>query len=141
MTTARAIIDALALSPHPEGGWYRETWRDADPATGPRGRASLIHYLLERGQRSHWHRIDATEIWLHQGGDALRLLTWEGAARRTQILGPDLADGQRAQGVVPPGAWQSAEAVGDWVLVSCVVSPGFSFDAFEMAPDGWQPPP
>jgi hypothetical protein len=133
---ADEVIERLALEPHPEGGWFRSTWRD-EPADGSRGRASSIHYLLEAGQRSHWHRIDAVEAWLHHAGGALEL-SIEG--RPPVVLGHDHAAGQVLQAVVPPGAWQSARPLGAYVLVSCVVVPAFTFDTFELAPDGWSPP-
>ncbi|GAJ30827.1 cupin domain-containing protein [Acidomonas methanolica] len=139
MTTARDVIDRLGLAPHPEGGWFRETWRDPAQDGDPRGRASLILYLLEHGQRSHWHRIDASEIWLHQGGGRLSLLTWSGGAMTTRYLGADLAGGELPQAVVAPGEWQAAETKADWALVACMVVPGFTFSGFEMAPPGWEP--
>lgn len=144
MTTARAIIDRLGLAPHPEGGWYAETWR-APAAEGERTSSTAIHFLLEAGQRSHWHRVDAAEIWLWHAGDSLLL---EIAAAdvgpvESLVLGPDVLGGHRAQGVVPIGAWQSARSVpnGDhgWTLMSCVVAPGFDFAGFELAAEGWTP--
>lgn len=132
---AAELVAQLGLEPHPEGGWYRSTWRD-EPADGTRGAASSIHYLLEAGQRSHWHRIDAAEVWLHHEGDALELSV-EG--RAPVVLGDDLAAGQVLQSVVPPGVWQAARTIGTYSLVSCVVVPAFTFDTFELAPDGWSP--
>lgn len=131
---ARALIDRLGLSPHPEGGWYRETWRGPE---GPDGRATgtLIHFLLEAGQRSHWHRVDASELWLWQAGGPLELRI--GADRL--ILGPDLAAGQTLQGIVPPHAWQAARPLAGFALVSCAVCPGFDFSGFTLAPPGWEP--
>lgn len=136
---AQDIINQLGLIPHPEGGWYRETWRDQRAGSDERGCASLIYYLLERGQRSHWHKIDATEIWLHQGGGTLRLHTWSGGDVTTRHLGQDLADGEMLQACVEPGEWQAAETDAAWVLVGCMVAPGFTFSEFEMAPPGWEP--
>ena len=137
--TADEIAMSLGLRPHPEGGAYVETWR-ADP--GPDGRAlgTSIHYLLRAGERSHWHRVDATELWLfHAGGPlALTVEVGPGQVERT-VLGPGIAAGERPQVVVPAGAWQSATPLGAWTLVSCVVVPGFSFDGFELAPPGWSP--
>jgi predicted cupin superfamily sugar epimerase len=131
---ADEIIELLQLEPHPEGGHYRETWRGPD---GPDGRATAtaIYFLLRAGERSHWHRLDASEAWLYHSGGPIRLSIddWE------VVLGPDVAGGQRPQAVVPAGAWQSAEPTGDWTLVSCVVAPGFEFDGFELAPPGWSP--
>jgi uncharacterized protein len=135
-----ALVDLLGLAPHPEGGWYAETWRHAPPGGGPAA-GTAIYYLLAAGQRSHWHRIDATEIWHHYAGDALRLFVQAGDEPTTTVaLGADLAAGQRPQAIVPAGAWQSAEPAGGWALVGCTVSPGFTFEGFEMAPPGWSPP-
>ena len=116
------------------------TWR-GEPAPGGslRGAGSAILYLLEDGQVSRWHRIDATELWLHQGGAALTLGVWEGGGLIETRLGPDLLGGDRPQAVVPTGVWQTAQAYGGWVLSACVVVPAFEFSAFEMAPLGWRP--
>ena len=135
-----AIIDRLGLEPHPEGGWFRETWR-ADALPGERARATAIHFLLEADQRSHWHRIDASELWLWHAGQPLTLSvarTDNGPVTSTTIGGEVLA-GQVPQLLVPPGWWQAAQPQGGWSLVSCVVSPGFEFSGFELAPDGWEP--
>jgi uncharacterized protein len=134
------VIRHLQLEPHPEGGWYRETWRH-DPGDGTRGAATAIYFLLGAGDRSHWHRVDADEVWHHYAGDALRLRTWggDGAIHET-VLGPDLAAGQSPQARVPANIWQSAESAGAWTLVGCTVSPAFDFDGFELAPPGWEPP-
>ncbi|ARE39673.1 hypothetical protein RGUI_1532 [Rhodovulum sp. P5] len=132
--TADEIIATLNLAPHPEGGWYRETWR-ADADGNARATGTAIYYLLAEGQRSHWHRVDADEIWLFHAGDPLELrlsASKEGPAQRS-ILGADLATGARPQVVVPAHHWQSARPLGAWTLVSCTVSPGFTFDGFEMA--------
>lgn len=139
--TAQEIIARFGLQPHPEGGWYRETWRD-DPGDGTRARGTAILYLLERGQRSHWHRIDASEIWLHQMGGPLTLRLWSGGPIETHRLGGDVLAGAAVQAVVPPGAWQAAELPpeSDWALVACMVVPGFVFETFEMAEPGWAPP-
>jgi predicted cupin superfamily sugar epimerase len=138
--TAAAIIEKLDLAPHPEGGWYRETWR-AEAEAGERPSATAIHFLLEPHQRSHWHRVDAAEIWLWHAGDPLTLSIAEhdaGPLRRI-VLGPDVLAGEEPQALVPPGHWQAAEPRGGWTLVSCVVSPGFDFAGFELAPEGWEP--
>ena len=140
-TPAEAIIAALGLQPHPEGGHYRETWRDT-PADGTRGAGTAILFLLRAGERSHWHRVDAAELWLWHAGAPLRLLREPGP---DLTLGPNLAprDGQQAetlQGLVPAQAWQAAEPLGAWALVSCTVSPAFRFEGFELAPPGWAPP-
>ena len=135
------MIAALNLAPHPEGGWYRETWRAEAPLPGGRAAATSILFLLEAGQRSHWHRVDAGELWLFQAGDPLELgIAAEGEAAKTFVIGPDPLAGQAPQQLVPPGAWQSAQASPEgWTLVACVVAPGFEFAGFEMAPPGWSP--
>ena len=135
------MIAALNLAPHPEGGWYRETWRAEALLPGGRAAATSILFLLEAGQRSHWHRVDAGELWLFQAGAPLELgIAVEGEAAQTVVIGPDPLAGQAPQQLVPPGAWQSAQASPDgWTLVACVVAPGFEFAGFEMAPPGWSP--
>jgi uncharacterized protein len=136
---ADALIAALGLVPHPEGGHYREIFRDPDPPGG-RGAATAIYYLLRAGERSHWHRIDAVEIWQHLAGDALALgVSADGLNRAVHRLGKDLDAGERAQFVVPKGAWQSAWPLGAFALIACVVSPAFRFEGFELAPSGWEP--
>lgn len=142
MTTAsaRAVIDALGLAPHPEGGWYAETFRDA-AEDGARAASTAIYFLLERGQVSAWHKVDAVEHWLWHAGAPLELsIAADGAPARTTTLGADIAAGERPQATVPRHAWQSARSLGDWTLASCVVAPGFEFSGFEMAPEGWSPP-
>lgn len=135
-----ALVGLLGLQPHPEGGWYVETWRH-EAAAGERPAGTAIYYLLAAGQRSHWHRVDATEIWHHYAGDPLRLEVHAGTGPTEVVtLGPDLAAGQRPQAVVPAGAWQAAEPTGAWALVGCTVSPGFTFAGFDLAPAGWSPP-
>ena len=136
---ARRIIEALAMQPHPEGGWYVETFRDE--AAAPRGHSTAIYFLLERGQVSAWHRVrDAVEVWHFYAGDPLRLEMLDDDGHATTIvLGPDILAGERPQGVVPAGAWQTAESLGEWTLVGCTVAPGFDFGAFELAPPGWSP--
>ncbi len=139
---AAKLIKALGLAPHPEGGWYRETWREgAGEAPGGRAHATAIYFLLEAGQRSHWHRVDAAELWLFHAGSPLRLNLAAGVKGpvETIALGPDVDGGERPQGLVPAGWWQSAEARDGWSLVSCVVAPGFDFSGFELAPAGWTP--
>jgi hypothetical protein len=136
---AAAVIAALELRPHPEGGHYREVWRDA-PAGGGRGAGTAIHFLLAAGERSHWHRVDAAECWLWQAGAALDLAVSDGVApARTRCLGPDLAAGEVPFAVVPEGVWQAAASRGAWTLVACTVSPAFDFAGFELAAPGWQP--
>lgn len=140
---AAAVIRALGLQPHPEGGHYRETFRDPTAAVDgapARGASTAIYYLLQAGELSHWHRVDAAEVWHWYAGAALALTVSEdGRDAATQLLGPDLHDGQRPQAVVPAGAWQTAESLGDWTLVGCTVAPAFRFEGFEMAPPDWQP--
>jgi predicted cupin superfamily sugar epimerase len=137
---ADEIIRLLDLAPHPEGGWYRETWRD-DPADGSRGAGTAIYFLLRAGERSHWHRVDADEVWHLYAGDPLRLLTWsDGAPPDEVLLGTDLAAGQRPQARVPAGVWQAAEPTAAWTLVGCTVAPAFQFTGFELAPPDWRPP-
>ena len=137
--TAAAVIEALALRPHPEGGHYRETWRDVK-ADGGRGAATAILFLLAAGERSHWHRVDAAEVWLWHAGAALRLaLSAEGESETAQCLGPEVAAGEGVQAVVPAGCWQAAESLGAWTLVSCVVAPAFQFGGFELAAADWRP--
>jgi predicted cupin superfamily sugar epimerase len=143
VSDADGLIETLGLQPHPEGGWYRETWRG--PA-GPDGRAvaTAIHFLLKAGERSHWHRIDAHEVWLWHAGDPLRLsLAASGAGPVREVtLGNDPGAGQTVQHVVALREWQAAEPCSGptgYTLVSCVVAPGFEFSAFELAPEGWAP--
>jgi predicted cupin superfamily sugar epimerase/SAM-dependent methyltransferase len=139
---ATDIIQQLGLSPHPEGGWYRETWR-APAAPGERAASTAIWFLLEAGQRSHWHRVDASEIWLWHAGAPLMLRTaaTDAGPVKTLCLGPALPAGELPQQVIAPGHWQAAEAREGWALVSCVVAPAFEFPRFELAPAGWEPRP
>lgn len=142
--SAQTLIEQLRLSPHPEGGWYRETWRSA-PAPDGRARGTAIVFLLHAGEASHWHRVDAAELWLWQGGDALELqiAASDAGPVETIMLGSDVAAGQRLQGLVPQGAWQAARGPAGgtkgYCLVSCVVVPGFDFAGFELGPPGWEP--
>jgi uncharacterized protein len=130
---AQAVIDALELKPHPEGGHYRETWRDA-PDDGSRGAGTAILFLLGEGERSHWHRVDAAELWVWQAGAPLILRV----DCEQRVLGPTLAKGEKLQGLVPRHCWQSAHSLGHWSLCTCVVTPAFSFAGFELAPPGWE---
>ncbi|MFW6076269.1 MAG: cupin domain-containing protein [Hyphomicrobiales bacterium] len=135
------IIRLLELQPHPEGGHFRETWRAAAPP-GQRAAGTAIYYLLQAGEISRWHRIDADETWHWYAGSPLALtLSPDGRASEELRLGPKLAEGERPQLLVPAGAWQSAESLGAWTLAGCTVSPGFVFETFELAPPGWQPSP
>lgn len=144
MTQARAIIEHLGLEPHREGGWFRETWRAPTP-DGERAAGTAIHFLLEAGQASHWHRVDAAEIWLWHAGDPLLLERAESDAGPAEVLrlGPDVLAGDAVQGVIPAGHWQAARPIpgGEqgWTLVSCVVAPAFDFAGFELAAPGWAP--
>ena len=138
---ADAVIALLGLSPHPEGGHFRETYRH-QPVEGGRGHSTAIYYLLKAGEVSHWHRIDAVEMWHWYAGGPLALTVSEnGHDAWSMHLGGDLAAGQRPQATVPTGAWQTAESLGAWSLVGCTVAPAFSFDGFEMAPPDWRPTP
>jgi hypothetical protein len=137
--TAADLIRLLALAPHPEGGHYRQTFRDTRTVDGGRAASTAIHFLLARGERSHWHRVDAVEVWHYYAGAPLRLEIADGGSRTTLTLGGNIAAGERPQGVVPTGAWQAAESLGDWTLVGCTVAPGFEFAGFELAPPGWEP--
>jgi len=137
--TADDVIAALRLMPHPEGGWFGETWREP-AADGQRPASSAIHYLLRAGERSYWHRVDATEVWHHYAGAPLELrVSVDGVRVDTDVLGADLAAGERPQVVVPAGAWQAARSLGAWTLVGCTVAPAFTFEGFELAPSGWEP--
>lgn len=137
--SAAEIIARLGLKPHPEGGHYRETFRDSVVDANGRAASTLIYFLLARGERSHWHRVDAAEAWHYYSGSALTLRIAQEGARQTIMLGADLSAGEAPQAVVPAHAWQSAEATGDWTLVGCSVAPGFEFAKFELAPKGWEP--
>ena len=132
------VIERLELQPHPEGGHFRETWRDA-PVDGSRGSGTAILYLLASGERSHWHRVDADELWHFHAGSSLRLEISDGTHRHESVLGMDLAAGERPQLLAPAGQWQAAETRGAWTLVSCTVSPAFRYEGFELAPVGWEP--
>jgi len=133
------IIAALDLQPHPEGGHYRETFRDRAGAGG-RPSSTAIYYLLKAGERSHWHRVDAAESWLWHAGAPLALrLSSDGREEKRHVLGPDLATGEQPQITVPAQCWQAAEPLGEFTLVSCIVAPGFQFEGFEMAPPDWRP--
>lgn len=136
----RDVVETLGLQPHPEGGWYAETWR-APVGQGERAAASAILYLLAAGERSDWHRVDAAEVWQWSAGEALELAVWAGTGPVVRHrLGGDVAMGGSPQVVVPAGAWQAARPLGDWALVGCIVAPAFRFEGFELAPPGWEPP-
>ena len=145
------IIRLLDLKPHPEGGHFREMFRDKPPPYPPpqtgegregvaRATSTAIYFLLARGERSHWHRVDAVEVWHWYAGAPLELEIAQNEGRIERVtLGNDLASGQRPQAVVPAHAWQAAQTRGDWTLCGCTVAPGFDFSGFELAPQGWSP--
>jgi predicted cupin superfamily sugar epimerase len=136
--TAADIIARLDLKPHPEGGHYRETFRDTHIING-RAASTAILFLLARGERSHWHRVDAVEIWHYHAGAPLKLSIVDGAKEEIIRLGTDLHGDEVPQVTVPARAWQAAESLGDWTLVGCTVAPGFTFEGFELAPADWSP--
>ena len=136
--TAADIIRLLDLKPHPEGGHYRETFRDSRMIDG-RAASTSIYFLLKRGERSHWHRVDAVEVWHFYAGSPLALSVVDGAKEEIIRLGNNIAADEVPQVTVPARAWQAAETLGDWTLCGCTVAPGFSFDGFELAPKEWKP--
>ncbi len=144
MSKAQQLIDHYGLEPHPEGGWFRETWR-APSKEGERASSTAILFLLKSNERSHWHRVDADEIWLWHQGDPVKLMQSEAGkgTPKSTLLGPGVASGHVPQKVIPAGHWQAAEPqpCGEhgYSLVSCVVAPGFEFDGFELAPQDWRP--
>jgi uncharacterized protein len=137
--TAPEVIRLLELKPHPEGGHFRETFRDGRAGEGGRAASTAIYFLLARGERSHWHRIDAVEVWHWHAGAPLELEIAENGPRQRVVLGGDLAVGERPQAIVPAHAWQAAQTLGDWTLLGCTVAPGFEFSQFELAPRDWEP--
>ena len=140
MTDPQTLIKTLGMTPHPEGGWHLDTWQP-EWTGGTRPGISAIYYLLEEGQSSHWHRIDCDETWYFHAGAPLLCQTAasEGDTPRDHWLGLDVVAGQRPSHYIPRGVWQASFAVKGWTLVSCVVSPAFTFDGWEMAPEGWAP--
>lgn len=138
---ADEIIRRLDLAPHPEGGYYRETFRDTVLLPGGRAAATAIYYLLRAGEVSRWHRVDAAEVWHWYAGSPLELLIAPDGGRgiARHVLGPELAAGARPQAIVPAGQWQSARSLGDFTLVGCTVAPGFEFAGFELAPADFMP--
>lgn len=137
---ADEIIKELRLVPHPEGGWYRQTYIDADSNDRPYGTAIL--FLLKRGEVSHWHRVDGTEVWFFHAGAALELAHCSDASGPAEVflLGPNVLNGECPQIIVPKHSWQSARSIGDYTLVSCTVTPGFRFEGFELAPPDFDIP-
>jgi len=139
--SAADLIRLLDLAPHPEGGHFRQTFRDTRTVEGGRAASTAIYFLLARGERSHWHRVDAVEAWHYHAGAALALeiaIDAKGPVERV-TLGPGIAAGERPQAIVPAHAWQAAQSLGEWTLVTCTVAPGFEYEGFEMAPPGWAP--
>jgi uncharacterized protein len=135
---AEAIKARLNLQPHPEGGWYCETYRDPD--AGGRGALTHIYFMLRDGERSRWHRIDAIEVWHFCVGDPLTLrIAGAGDPIRTMVLGADILGSQHLHAIVPAGAWQAAEPCGAFSLVGCTVAPAFRFAGLEFPPEGWAP--
>ncbi len=140
--SAADVVRWLGLAPHPEGGYYRETFRDTRMVEGGRPASTAIYYLLGVGEVSEWHRVDATEVWhWHAGAPMVLTLSPNGQDAEAHHLGPHLAQGQRPQLVVPANWWQTATSLGAWTLVGCTVAPGFDFAGFELAPPGWRPTP
>ncbi len=141
MTTADQLIERLALQPHPEGGHYRQTWI-ADNTDGTRPAGTCIYFLLKAGESSHWHRVDAAEIWHYYAGAPLILSLSESdeGPAKDHILGPDVLKGEQPQLIVPPHHWQVAKTTGDYTLVGCTVSPAFQFEGFTLAPPGFDIP-
>jgi hypothetical protein len=132
------VIRLFGLKPHPEGGYFRETFRDLQTENG-RSRSTAIYYLLKAGEVSRWHRVDAVEIWHWYAGTPLELKLHDGSGLQSFVLGSGLTEGQVPQAVVPVRCWQSAQSLGAYSLVGCTVAPGFEFSGFEFAPDGWEP--
>ncbi len=138
--TADEVIRLLDLKPHPEGGHFREMFRDKRQVDGGRAASTAIYFLLARGERSHWHRVDAVEVWHWYAGAPLELEIAQNEARIERVtLGNDLTSDERPQVAVPAHAWQAAQTLGDWTLCGCTVAPGFDFSGFELAPKGWSP--
>lgn len=140
--TAQDVIRALRLEPHPEGGHYRETYRDPRLVEGGRAASTAIYYLLDAGETSEWHRVDAAEIWHYYAGAPMVVtISGNGHDAEARRLGPNILSGETPQIVVPAGCWQTATSLGNWTLVGCTVAPGFDFAGFEMAPPDWRPTP
>jgi predicted cupin superfamily sugar epimerase len=139
--SAAEIVSLLDLKPHPEGGHFRETFRDTRMVDGTRAGSTAIFYLLVRGERAHWHKVDAVEVWHYYAGAPLLLEVVSGHSGPVEriALGSDLAEGERPQAAVPANAWQAAESLGDWTLAGCTVAPGFDFAGFTLAPKDWTP--
>jgi predicted cupin superfamily sugar epimerase len=141
MLSAAEVMRLLDPKPHPKGGHYRQTFRDRRAVDGARAASTAIYFLLARGERSHWHKVDAVEVWHYHAGAPLKLeiaADAKGPIERL-TLGADLAAGERPQAIVPAHVWQAAQSLGEWTLVGCTVAPGFEFSTFELAPKGWAP--
>ena len=141
MLSAAEIIHLLDLKPHPEGGHFRETFRDSRTVDGGRAASTAAYFLLARGERSHWHKVDAVEVWHYYAGAPLLLEVVTGRSGPVEriTLGANLANGERPHYVVPAQAWQAAQSLGDWTLAGCTVAPGFDFAGFTLAPKDWTP--
>jgi hypothetical protein len=135
---ADEVIRLLGLKPHPEGGYFRETFRDPEEENG-RSRSTAIYYLLKEGEVSRWHRVDAVEIWHWYAGASLELKIYDDSNLQSFVLGAAVTEGQVPQVIVPVRCWQSARSLGAYSLVGCTVAPGFEFSGLEFAPDGWEP--
>jgi predicted cupin superfamily sugar epimerase len=135
---AADVAKMLNLAPHPESGFYRETFRDETPVANGRAASTAIYYLLPGGQISAWHRVDAAEVWHFYAGAPLELaISADGREMSSLHLGLDFTAGERPQLIVPPHYWQTAKSRGEWTLVGCTVAPGFEFATFELAPEGF----
>lgn len=140
--TADQVVSLLNMQPHPEGGFYAETFRDTVTDDNGRAASTLIYFLLPEGILSRWHKVDAVETWHWYAGAPLELsISPDGGSKDVLTLGNDLSAGQRPQGIVPRDGWQQARSLGVWTLVGCTVAPGFQFEGFVMAPEGWEPGP
>jgi uncharacterized protein len=138
--TADTVVELLNMQPHPEGGFYAETFRDDFTDKNGRAASTLIYFLIPEGVLSRWHRVDAVETWHWYAGSPLELsISADGTSKNVLTLGNDLLAGQRPQGIVPRDGWQQARSLGAWTLVGCTVAPGFQFEGFVMAPEGWEP--
>ncbi|MEM9631934.1 MAG: cupin domain-containing protein [Pseudomonadota bacterium] len=138
--SAEQVVDLLKMQPHPEGGFYVETFRDEVADANGRAASTLIYFLLPEGVLSRWHKVDAVETWHWYAGSPLELsISPDGKSKEILTLGNNLLAGERPQGIVPRDGWQQAQSLGTWTLVGCTVAPGFQFEGFEMAPDGWEP--
>ncbi|TYC52533.1 cupin domain-containing protein [Rhodobacterales bacterium] len=138
--SAHDVIDLLGMQPHPEGGYFVETFRDTLTDADGRAASTQIYFLLPEGITSRWHKVDAVETWHWYAGSPLELsISSDGKGRLSLTLGNDLAAGERPQGIVPRNGWQQARSLGAWTLVGCTVAPGFMFEGFELAPEDWEP--